>query len=97
MAKILKKPHENPKIWKIEETCTGKNWIQKKGSYPCFHLIEVMACDIRSITYNGDTYYGFDCPLCCCFTELNKDEIPDYVKYAARRYSKSLKRYPGLE
>lgn len=79
--KILKAGEENYKVWKIEETCTGKGWEQN-GNVPCGALLEVSAQDILYrdyADYSGDSerYYGFICPICKCFTELYN--IPRYI------------------
>lgn len=92
--KILKTGEENSKVWKIEQTCTGKGWEQN-GNVPCGALLEVAAQDILHrdyADYSGDSerYYGFICPTCKCFTELNKKEIPQYVINNAPSY-KSIK------
>lgn len=80
---------ENPSIWKMEATCTGKGW-QQIGT-PCYSLFEINATDILKRTHTdmyGDTeeYYGFVCPDCGCFTEIQKDKIPYDVRSHARKY-----------
>ena len=80
---------ENPNIWKKEVTCTGAGW-QQTGT-PCHSLFEIDARDIKRRThtdYGGgtDTYYGFVCPDCGCFTEIPSKDIPSHVKSNAPKY-----------
>lgn len=84
----------NPHIWKTQATCTGAGWDQE-GKTPCYSLWEVTAMDIRSRThtdYDGssETYYGFVCPDCGCFTELNTEDIPYDVRSKATKYVENL-------
>lgn len=81
---------ENPNQWKIEATCTGAGWDQNRKK-PCNALFELNQRDIYKRThldYSGDseTYYGFICPDCGCFTELKENNIPSYVKSNAMIY-----------
>ena len=87
MAKILKEANENPDLWKIEVTCTGKGWHQGNLT-PCYRLIEVTALDIRRRYYDGYTYYGFVCPVCGCFTEICSINIPYYIKSKCKKFDK---------
>lgn len=84
----------NPEIWKTKATCSGAGWNQE-GRTPCYSLWEVTALDIRSrrhTDYGGgtETYYGFVCPECGCFTELNSKDIPYDVRSKAPEYVRSL-------
>lgn len=84
--------NENPDVYKIEATCDGSGWDQE-GKVPCYQRWEVCASDIyyRNHTdYGGctDTYYGFVCPECGCFTELDNRKIPTTVKHNAKKYIK---------
>lgn len=88
--KKLADAKDNPQLWKTEATCSGKGWDQS-GKIPCYALWEVTAKDIkkRSHTdYGGgtDTYYGFVCPDCGCFTELPEKDIPHEVRSHAATY-----------
>lgn len=82
---------ENPNIWKIEASCTGAGWQQSRT--PCNALYEINATDIKKRThtdYGGgtDTYYGFVCPDCGCFTEISESKIPYNVRSHAPMYYK---------
>lgn len=90
MARKLADEKNNPQLWKMEVTCSGKGWNQN-GKCPCYALWEVTAMDIRKRThtdYGGgtDTYYGFVCPDCGCFTEISEKDIPHDVKSHAPAY-----------
>ena len=81
---------ETHKLFKIKATCDGNGWDQGQRR-PCYSLWEVDENDIQTrlhTDYGGttDTYYGFTCPDCGCFTELDEKEIPPNVKIQARRY-----------
>ena len=85
----------NEKQWKMEATCTGAGWNQN-GKSPCYSLFELTGGDIRKRThvdYGGgkDTYYGFVCPDCGCFTELPEGKIPYSVRSNASTYVASSK------
>ena len=87
MARVLKRASENPKLWRGKYTCTGKGWVQ--NTHPCGSLIEVLASDITTrdhTDYGGgrDTYYGFYCPVCGCFTEIPESKLPYEVKSMAQ-------------
>ena len=89
--KKLAQGKNNPHLWRTEATCNGKGWDQN-GKNPCYALWEVTALDIRKRThmdYGGgtDTYYGFVCPDCGCFTELSEKGIPHEVKNNAPVYT----------
>ena len=78
--------------WGIECFCTGKGWDQE-GKVPCGAKLEVSDVDIQRRTYKdisgvSETYYGFTCPLCKCFTELDESKIPWSVKGIANDYKK---------
>ncbi len=91
--KILAKAKDNPNLWRGEFTCTGDGWDQE-GKTPCGCLLELQATDIlyRKHTDLGgstDTYYGFVCCKCGCFTEIPDKEIPYLVR------TNFAKAYPG--
>lgn len=76
--------------WSIQETCTGRGWDQN-GKSPCLALFEIDASDIYARIHHdygggSDTYYGFVCPRCGCFTEISNRRLPSYVRANARRY-----------
>lgn len=82
--------NDNPNKWTMQATCTGAGWSQK-GRGPCYSLFELDGRDIykRSHTdYGGctDTYYGFICPDCGCFTEIPKEKLPSGVRSNAKKY-----------
>ena len=92
MARVLKEASENPKLWRKEFTCTGQGWMQT--AHPCGRLIEVLASDVRTrrhTDYGGgtDTYYGFYCPECGCFTEISEHKLPYEVKSMAEKGTQS--------
>lgn len=93
MARVLKEAEENPNIWKMEVTCDGNGWNQE-GLVPCRRLIEIDERDIQKRSYNSydeiETYYGFTCPECHCFTQIDEKLIPKNVKSKAIKYVKPV-------
>ena len=90
MARVIAEAKDNPELWKMQSTCTGKGWNDPHHR-PCYRLIEIDATDIYKRAYTDlgggvETYYGFICPVCGTFTELNDKFIPDYIKSKARDY-----------
>lgn len=88
--KIISYGQQNPNKWKEKYVCTGKGWDQD-GKTPCGALLEVEAQDIRKryhVDMSGerDTYYGFTCPVCGCFTEVNRYSLTTEVITNAREY-----------
>lgn len=78
------------KLWKTQEICTGAGWNQN-GRIPCGEVFEIDEMEIQRRSHSdygggSDTYYGFTCPVCGCFTELNEKQLPSYVKSKARPY-----------
>ena len=81
---------DNQRLWKVEATCTGRGWNQE-GKSPCYALWEVSAMDIMKrvhtdISGDSDTYYGFLCPECGCFTELPSSDVPNFIRTNAKQY-----------
>lgn len=90
MARKLATAKENTELFKIKVTCDGRGWDQD-GHDPCYALWEATEADIycRSSTdYSGftDTYYGFICPDCGCFTEIDAKKLPGRIKARAKSY-----------
>lgn len=86
MAKLKKKGNYVDPNWILEDvTCTGKGWDQN-GKKPCYSIWDLDSGVILSREYTryGEDYptkyYGFFCPECHCFTELNEKLIPHDVK-----------------
>lgn len=76
----------------IETICTGYGWKQGE-KIPCGTKWKISEDDIikRKITKKNkctDNYYGFICPECNCYTQL--ELIPKEIEYSA-------KLYPGQE
>ena len=93
--KVLKTGLENSEVWRHEYTCTGAGWVQPQGATPCGALLEVSGQDIvyRDHIYMGrdtERYYGFTCPICQCFTELKKFDLPRYVTSNCKRYTRPI-------
>lgn len=87
---------DNPEKWTIKATCDGNGWNQE-GRTPCGSLFELDSTDIQKRTYTDygggtDTYYGFTCPDCGCFSEIPSNKIPSHIRSNARKYEK-----PSLE
>jgi hypothetical protein len=83
---------EHPKRWSNVFFCSGYGWWQRGSKVPCGAKLEVESTDIlkrcsTDISGITDTYYGFVCPICKCFTEVSESEIPFVVRSTAREYS----------
>lgn len=81
--KVLEKGNYKMRDWSLQVECTGKDWSQK--SKPCHSILELEDGDIVKREYgsiNGDTQiaFGFICPECKCFTEIDEARIPNEVK-----------------
>ena len=90
MARKLAEGKDNPNLWKMELTCSGQGWSQGNKT-PCYALWEVTALDIKRRShkdYGGgtETYYGFVCPDCGCFTEISDKIIPHDIRSHAPAY-----------
>lgn len=64
--------------WSLEARCSGKGWQQNQK--PCYGKFKLVDGDIVKRKSWGEMYYGFICPDCHCFTELNEKQIPNEVK-----------------
>ena len=89
MKKIIDGKNNTSK-WKMNATCSGKGWEQG-GKTPCQSIFELNADDIIKRNYTDmaqdtETYYGFICPDCGCFTELTTSKIPREVRRFAKSY-----------
>jgi len=87
--KVLKSGAENDAAWRKEEICTGFGW--KQNTTPCGALLELSNGDLLKrihTDYSGEseTYYGFVCPVCGCFTEVNESKYPSYILSNAKLY-----------
>lgn len=88
--KVLKRPEKNQVLWSKEYTCTGRGWIQN-GKTPCGCLLSVSITDIRrrfhtDITGETDSYFGFICSECGCFTEIPYKDIPSELHNMIKDY-----------
>lgn len=85
MAKLKKKGNYVDPNWILEDvTCTGKGWDQN-DKRPCYSIWDLDSGDIvkrEYLTAFDETAfsYGFICPECHCFTEINEKLIPEEVK-----------------
>lgn len=82
-----KKPLEN---WRLEVECTGYGWNQG-DKVPCGSILEIDADDLMKrkwYTYpdSSGMNYGFVCPVCECFTEVNEDNLNGHLKKMAKDY-----------
>jgi hypothetical protein len=84
-----RKPFED---WKLEVNCTGGNWYQD-GNVPCSSTLEIEACDLTKRTWSkypddSGVDYGFVCPICGCFTNIDGKFLNDHLKNMAKDYIK---------
>ena len=89
MENTLNGFYGNINFWRKELFCTGNTL--KQNIFPaCYSLITIKSSDIekRPVSYMKkiQIVYGFTYPKCKCFTEINKDDIPDYVRENAKFY-----------
>lgn len=75
--------------WTTKVECSGKGWQQDRK--PCHSKYKIDDNDIfyrrhTDISGETDTYYGFICAKCGCFTELKTSSIPETVRTYARNY-----------
>lgn len=82
MAEILEEGNYKFPDWSIEARCMGALDWEKLGKprKPCYSKLKLEDGDIVRRIGSGETYYGFICPKCKCFTELPEEEIPENVK-----------------
>ena len=87
--KIIKerKPFEN---WNLEVECTGNGWNQN-GKVPCGSLLEIDVDDLLKRNWSqsrDDTGidYGFNCPVCGCFTPIEENKLSEHLKNMAKDY-----------
>lgn len=88
--KLIAEANENPELFTVKITCTGNGWDQGE-KIPCGRLWEISGTDIlkRNHTdYSGetDTYYGFVCPKCGCFTEIPLSKLTGFSTSMAKTY-----------
>lgn len=85
MAKILEEGNYKFPHWSLEMWCMGTTrWIgQKRPPRPCYSKIKIEDGDVVKRIADEETYYGFICPKCKRFTEIEKkiaNKIPQNVK-----------------
>ncbi len=82
--------------WSMEARCTGKGWEQKQK--PCYSKWKLEDGDIvKRKNSDGEVYYGFICPDCHCFTQLEEKELPTNVKeYCLQVAAKGSNHYVTL-
>ena len=85
-----RKPFET---WSIQVDCTGGTWEQHE-KVPCGSTLEINAEDIykrgwfKYPDYDG-TSYGFVCPICGCFTDIDENILSKHLKNMAKEYGKN--------
>ena len=62
--------------WTINITCQG----YYSSDYPCFSELIVSKEDIVQLSNGLSNIYGFICPICNQFTQINSDLLPYSVK-----------------
>lgn len=81
--------------WSLEARCTGECWEQKQK--PCYGNFKLVDGDIVKRISRGETCYGFICPDCNCFTEINEKQIPyDVRKWCPQVAAKGSDYYSKL-
>lgn len=64
--------------WSLDVRCSGKSWGQKQR--PCYGKFRLVDGDIVKRACMGEMCYGFICPDCHCFTEIDEKQIPEEVR-----------------
>ena len=87
-----RKPFED---WSLEVNCTGKNWEQG-DKVPCGSTLEIITEDLlkrRWFKYPNEEgiNYGFICPICGCFTEIDEKYLEKFLKSMAKEYNEKIK------
>ncbi len=82
MEIIKKGDYTNPS-WSIEVVCTANGW--SNHNKPCYSTLKLNSKDVYRRFYYKDGKdrkhsYGFICPVCHCFTEIDKKMIPESIK-----------------
>ena len=62
--------------WNMKVTCQG----YYSSDYPCFSELIVSKEDIVRLVNGMKDIYGFICPVCNQFTQINRDSLPYSVK-----------------
>lgn len=81
---ILKQGNSKLPNWSLEIQCTGHLWQNKNT--PCYSIVKLDSKDIvkrfskRYFEESSNISYGFICPICHCFTEINEFLIPQQIK-----------------
>ena len=77
--RLIAEANNNPELFSIQVSCTGHGWDQGVRT-PCGRLWEITATDILKREHKdyagcSDSYYGFVCPKCGCFTEIESSKL----------------------
>ena len=78
--------------WSMKVTCTGFEC----SDYPCFSELLITKDDIVRL-YTGSAHYGFICPICYQFTEIDNNLLPFSVKAHAPRIAEKGPLYERLK
>lgn len=86
---IIKKGNS---CWSLEVKCTGNGWNNLEKD-PCFSILKLNKEDIYKRSYHQyekgkQQTYGFICPVCHCFTEIDRNLIPAYTKVTCLNVAK---------
>lgn len=82
-----RKPYQD---WFMNVTCNGKNWEQG-DNVPCGSDLEIDKNDLlvrgwfKYPDMEGKNY-GFICPICGCFTEIDESKLDKNLKKCATDY-----------
>jgi hypothetical protein len=74
----------------MEVTCTGENWEQG-DKIPCGSKLEINSDDLLRREWSkypddNGIDYGFICPVCGCFTQINSIILPKDLRKMAKDY-----------
>lgn len=75
--------------WSLKVTCNGEKWTQKQA--PCGSDLEI---DIKDLYFRKwfkypnteGISYGYICPVCGCFSEINESLLSKHMKIKANDY-----------
>ena len=82
-----KSPFED---WELEVSCTGKGWNQC-DKVPCGSKLGIDVNDLVKrewFKYPDDSgaAYGFVCPVCDCYTEIENGILTEHLKNMAKDF-----------
>ena len=78
----------------MQVECTGGGWNQNE-KVPCGSTLEINTDDLLKREWAkypdyGGIDYGFICPICGCFTNIDEKSLTNNLKNMAKDYPKDI-------